>query len=112
LKVQIAIHIEPVIMSYHNNVVISREVFAVVGKEIVAASTGKPAPVHVNHHWAFMGGLDLRCPKIKAQAVLTGYCGSGASMEYEGIFICIRKILSVGVEVSGILARAHPTILQ
>jgi hypothetical protein len=33
-------------------------------------------------------------------------------MEYECIFIRIREILSIGVEVSGILVRTDPTILQ
>jgi hypothetical protein len=91
--------------------VISREVFAIVGKKIVPTATGKPAPVHINHHWAFMGTIDLGCPKVKAQAVLTGYCGSRTTMKYKCIFICIREILPIGVEVSGILAGADSTIL-
>lgn len=59
LKIQIAINVQPVIMGDHNNIVISREAFAIVGKEIMPAAAGKPAPVHVNHHWAFMGTIDL-----------------------------------------------------
>ena len=53
-------------MSYHNNVVISRKVFAVIGKEIVTAAAGKAATMHVNHYWAFVGAIDLRCPQIEA----------------------------------------------
>jgi hypothetical protein len=112
LKVQVAIHVQPVIVSDHNNVVISRKVFAIIGKEIVTAATGKAAPVHVNHDWAFVGAIDFVCPEIKAQAILARNCGSCTAVEYEGIFIRIREILSVGVEVSGILAWTHPTILQ
>jgi len=112
LQVQIAIHIQPVIMSHHNSVVISCEVFAIIRKKIVTAAIGKPAPVHVDHDGAFVGTIDLGCPKIKAQAVLTGYRGSCATMEYECIFIRIREILSIGVEVSGILVGTDPTILQ
>ena len=66
LKVQIAIHIQSVIMSHHNNVVISREVFAIVGKEIVPTATGKAAAVHVNHDWTIVGAVDLRGPQIEA----------------------------------------------
>jgi hypothetical protein len=57
LKVQIAINVQPVIVSNDNNVAVSCEVFAIVGKEIVTAAIGEPAPVHVNHHWAFMVDL-------------------------------------------------------
>src|SRR5258708_25712349 len=99
-------------MGHHNSVVISREVFAIVRKKIVPTASGKPAPVHINHHWAFMGTIDLRCPKVKAQAVLTGYCGSPTTMKNKCIFIFIRKILSICVEVAGILARADPALVQ
>ena len=59
-----------------------------------------------------MGAIDLGCPKIQAEAILTRDCGSGTTMEYKCIFVCIREILSIGVEVSGILVRTDPTILQ
>jgi hypothetical protein len=63
---------QPVIMGDHNNIVISREAFAIVGKEIMPAATGKPTAVHVNHDRAFMAAVDLGCPKIQAQAVFAG----------------------------------------
>jgi hypothetical protein len=59
-------------MGDHNNIVISREAFAIVGKEIMPAATGKPTAVHVNHDRAFMAAVDLGCPKIQAQAVFAG----------------------------------------
>jgi hypothetical protein len=62
LKVQKAIHVQPVVMSHHNNIVISRKVFAIIGKEIVTAAAGNAATMHVNHYWAFVGAIDLRCP--------------------------------------------------
>src|SRR6476646_7260799 len=89
------------------------EVFAIAGKEIVTAATGKAAPVHVNHHWAFMVAVDLGCPKIKAQAVFAWNCGGCTTMEHECIFIIrTREIFSIGVEVSAILVRTDTTILQ
>ena len=42
LKIQIAINVQPVIMGDHNNIVISREAFAIVGKEIMPAAAGTP----------------------------------------------------------------------
>src|ERR1700746_3517808 len=112
LKVQIAIYIQPVIVSNHNNVVISCEVFAIVGKKIVTAAIGKPTSMHVNHDRTFMGTIDLGCPKIQAEAILTRDCGSGTPLEYECIFICIREVLSISNEMSGILVRTDATILQ
>jgi hypothetical protein len=58
-----------------------------------------------------MGAFDLRCPKIKAQAILPRNCGSRTTMEYECIFIRVREILPIRVEVSGILVRTDPAIL-
>src|ERR1700758_2642024 len=98
-------------MSNHHNIVISCQVFAVIRKEIMTAATRKPTSMHVNHDRTFMGAVDLGCPKIQAEAILTGDCGSGTTMKYECIFICIREILFVGVKVSGILVRTAATIL-
>jgi hypothetical protein len=99
-------------MGDHNNVVISREVFAIIGKEIMPAATRKPTAMHENHYGAFMGTIDLGCPKIEAQAVFASYSGCSTTMEYECIFIRTREILSIGVEVRAILVRADATILQ
>ena len=93
LRFGIAINVQPVIMGDHNNIVISREAFAIVGKEIMPAATGKPTAMHVNHDWAFMAAVDLGCPKIQAQAVFAGYCGCCTTMEHKRLFIPVRKIV-------------------
>src|SRR6266566_7321835 len=76
------------------------------------AASGKSSAMHVDHDRAFMGGVDFRCPKIEAQAVLAGHCSRRTAMQHECVFVGVRQVFPVSVEVSGVLARTDTSKLQ
>src|SRR4029077_10478439 len=76
------------------------------------ATIGKSSAVHVYHHRAFMGGVDLRSPKIEAQAVLARYPSRRTAVQHERILVGVRQVFPVGIEVSSVLTRTHAAILQ
>jgi len=100
------------IVSHHDYVMIAGETLTVIGKKVMAAAAGKSAAVHINHDWAFMRAIDLRCPKIEAQAILAWDRGSRATMQHELIFVGGRKVFPVGIEGRRVLVRANASILR
>src|SRR5229473_414556 len=100
------------IVGHYNGVVVTSETLAVIRKKIMPAASGKSSAVHVDHHRAFMGGVDLGCPKIEAQAVLARNRGERTAMQHECIFVGVRQVFPVSIEVSGVLARTDAAILQ
>src|SRR5579863_3958878 len=69
-KIEVAEHIQAMIVSHDNNIVIARETFALVGKKIVIAAAREPSPMHVDHNRTLVGTVNLRRPDIDTQAVL------------------------------------------
>src|SRR5258708_13028893 len=78
----------------------------------MSAASGKSSAVHVDHDRAFMGGVDLRCPKIEAQTVLAGNRGERTAMQQECIFVGVRQVFPVSINVRRVLARTDAAILQ
>src|SRR5258708_6357905 len=78
----------------------------------MSAAVGKSSAVHVDHHWAFVGGIDLRRPKIDTQTVLAGHRGECTAMQQECIFVGVRQIFPVAIKVRRVLARTDTAILQ
>jgi hypothetical protein len=67
-----------------------------------------PPPVHVDHNRALIGGIDLRCPKIEAQAVLSANRRGRATMQDSAHFNTDGKNLANSDEDAFVLVRAHP----
>src|SRR5580658_5225539 len=68
-KIEIAVHIQTMIVSYDQNIVIARETFAFVGEKIVVAAARESSSMHVDHNRALVRTVNLRCPDVDAQAV-------------------------------------------
>src|SRR6266702_4710511 len=100
------------IVSHYHCTMIAGETLAVIGKKIMPASAGKSSAVHVDHDRALTRGIDLLCPKIEAQAVLAGNRGGRATMQHERIFIGVRQVFPVSIEVRGVLVWTNTAILQ
>src|SRR6201982_727822 len=100
------------IVIHHHHVVITSKAFAIIGKKVVSGSSGETASMIEDHDRAFMRTVDLRCPKIHSQAVFAWHRGGGPPMEQKGILIGIRKVLSVHIEVCGILLGADSTVCK
>src|SRR5258707_4496490 len=78
----------------------------------MSAASDKCSAVHVDHDRAFIGGVDVRCAKIEAQTVLAGNRGERTAMQHECIFVGVRQVFPVSIEVSRVLARTDTAILQ
>jgi hypothetical protein len=100
------------IVIHHHHVVITSEAFSIIGKKVVSGASGETASMHEDHDGAFMRTVDLRCPKIHSQAVFAWHCGGGSPMEQKGILVGIREVLSVHIEVCGILLWANSTVCK
>src|SRR6266849_88312 len=100
------------IVIHDHGIVIAGKTFAVVSQKIVAAASGKSSAVHIDHDWALMRRIDLRCPYIQMQAVLAGNCGGRTAMQHELIFIGVRQIFSVRIKVRGVQVWTDTAILQ
>src|SRR5437016_4918724 len=111
-KVEIAIHVQPMIVSHYDRTMIAGETLAVIGKKIMAAAAGKSSAVHVDHDRTLTGAIDLLCPKIEAQAVLAGDRGGRATMQHERVFVRVGEVFPVSIKVRRVLVRAHASILQ
>src|SRR5208282_6819859 len=98
------IDIQTMVVSYNDNIVIAGETLAVVREKIMPAAVRKTSAVHIDHDWAFMGGIDFRCPKIDTQTVLTGHRGKRTAMQNECIFIGVSQVFPVSIKVRRILA--------
>src|ERR1035441_5146994 len=91
------------IVIYDNDVVIARETVAFVGEKIVAAATGESSSVHVDHDRAFTRTVNLRCPNIDAQAVFTRHSDCRSAMKEKAVFVGVRQVLSIHIEVRGVV---------
>ena len=60
------------IMSHHDNIVITGETLAIIGEKIVPAAGGEGAAMHEDHDRALVGPINFRRPKVDTQAVLAG----------------------------------------
>src|ERR1700746_665378 len=100
------------IVSHDHCIVIAGKTFAVVGKKIVPAASGKSSAVHVDHDWALMRRIDLWRPYIHTQAVLAGDRGGRATMQHERIFIGVGQVFPVSIKVRGVLVWTNTAILQ
>src|ERR1700757_3100553 len=58
-KIEIAIHVEAVIVVYNHDIVIARKALSLIGKKVVPAASGKSSSVHVDHHPALIGSLNF-----------------------------------------------------
>ena len=75
-------------------------------------ASGETASVHEDHDRAFMRTIDLWCPEIHSQAVFAWHRGGGTSMKQKGIFVGIREVFSVHIEVCGILLWTNSPICE
>jgi hypothetical protein len=95
-----------------DNIVIACETFAIVGEKIMPVATGESSSVHVDHDRAFMGSIDLLCPKIKTQTVLARHSDRSASMKHKCVFIGVCQVFAVGIKVRRVVSWTDAAILQ
>ena len=80
-KIKVPIYVEAVIVIHQDDIVIAGEAFAIVGEEIVIATAGISPAVHVDHHGALIGAVNLRCPDVHSQTIFARHPDICASME-------------------------------
>jgi len=56
------------------------------------AATGVSSPCMYTIIRAFMGRMDLRCPKIEAQTILARHGGGRAAMEHKCVFVSVCQV--------------------
>src|SRR5580700_10284263 len=100
------------IVSHDNDIVIAREIFAFVGKEIVITASRESSPMHVDHNWALVRAVNLRCPDVDAQAVFARHKDGRAAMEQECVLVVARQVMPIGIEVRGELLRADASVCK
>src|SRR5580692_7710506 len=91
------------IVIHYNHIVVTGEAFAIIGKKVMPGASREAASMHEDHDRAFMRTVDLGCPEIHSQAVFAWNCGGGSTVKQKDILVGIREILSVHIEVCGIL---------
>src|SRR5450755_3693125 len=100
------------IVVYYDNIVITGKTLTVISEKIVTATAGEPASVHVNHDRTAMRTVNFRRPNIHAKTILTRNSGSSPSMQQEGIFISVCKVLSIRNKVRGVLSRTDASVVE
>jgi hypothetical protein len=88
-----------VIVIHDNDVVIPRQVFAVIGEQILTASVGESPSVHPDHDRALTGAVYFRSPEIDTQAVFARYHDGRAAMNQELIFVVASQVFAIHIEV-------------
>jgi hypothetical protein len=82
------------VMGDHHDIAPASQVLSVVGQQIVPASSGKPAAMHVHQDGPLAcGGRQAGSPDVQPQAVLAGRRIVGA-IEKVGVLVGMRRIVA------------------